>query len=348
MTITKHALPSISFIKNKIYIILVAIISISPSNAAEVYRTATIDVTNLSPVIQLFALTQPDFYLNHKTNTTHLKSRLELINYLSQTNKGDEYFFIDGETLIATNTYQQQLSDNSIFHLSIPWISHNKGVADSFIYNFHELFQLPQNGRSNERENQLDWVLRKNNANVINLRNHQSGIGDIRLKLSWTPKSLDNTQITTQLKLPTGSFKKQTGSEKVDFGLSILKNNPDWLKKRNWLSDFPLSVWYGAGINYVSAISALEDFDAYPFIATLRSGIAWSIYPHWSLKAQFDSNTPLFNSNIRELGWMPVQISIATEHKLFNNISLNFVLIEDLRPRASPDVTFSSELSIKF
>ncbi|MFT7186246.1 MAG: hypothetical protein ACI84K_001644 [Pseudohongiellaceae bacterium] len=349
MTIKTHIHCNISNIKSKVYLFIIAtIIQFNHLNAAEVFNSETIHVENHSPVIQLFSLSRPDYTPNKQTNTKHLKTRVELTNYLSQTNKGNEYFFIDGETLTVTNTYQHQISSNFILHLTIPWLRHNKGIADNFIYRFHELFQLPQNGRTNEREDQLSWVLSKGENQAISINDHKSGIGDIKVKLSWSHKSFGNTQITSQLKLPTGSFNNQTGSEKIDFGMSILQNNPDWLKNRNWLSDFPLSVWYGAGINYVSAISELEDFDAYPVVATLRTGLAWSIFPSWNIKAQLDSNTPVFDSDIRELGWMPAQISLATEHRLSNNVTLDFVLIEDLRPRASPDVMFSSGLSIQF
>jgi len=349
MTIKKQTHYTITDIKNKVSALFIAILFQSHNlYAAEVFNSETIQTENRSPVIQLFSLSRPDYTLNKKTNSMHLKSRVELINYLSQTKKDNEYFFIDGETLVATNTFQHQISNNFIMHLNVPWLRHSKGIADNFIFEFHELFQLPQNGRTKQDRDQVSWVLNKDNDRAILVNDNMSGLGDIQVKLSWTPEASENTQITSLIKLPTGSFKDQTGSEKIDFGISVIQNNPNWLKNRNWLSDLPLSVWYGAGINYVSSISELEAFDAYPIVTTFRAGIAWSIFSNWNIKAQLDSNTPLFDSNIRELGWMPVQISLATEHRLSNRVIIDFVLIEDLRPRASPDIVFSSGLSIQF
>jgi len=349
MTIKKRIHCNITGIKSQVCFFLIATtIQLNCLYAAEIFKSETIQVENRSPVVQLFSLARPDYTLNKKKNTVQLKSRVELVNYLSQTKKGNEYFFIDGETLIATNTIQHQITNNFIMHLNVPWLRHSTGIADNFIYDFHELFKLPQNGRTNQSNDQLSWILSKDNNRVLSVNDTKSGLGDIQIKLSWTPEVAENTQITSQLKLPTGNFKDQTGSEKIDFGMSVIQNNPDWLKNRNWLSAFPLSVWYGAGINYISSISELENFDTYPIVATLRTGIAWSIFSNWAIKAQLDSNTPLFDSNIRELGWMPVQVSLATEHNLSNRVTLDFVLIEDLRPRASPDVVFSSGLSIQF
>lgn len=349
MTTNSHIHYNIADIKYKICLFFIALTTqFNSLSAAEVFNAETIKVENRSPVVQLFSLSRPDYTLNKKTNTRHLKSRLELINYLSQTKKDNEYFFIDGETLVVTNTFQHQISNNFILHFNIPWLRHSGGIADGFIYNFHDLFQLAQNGRSDSNNNQLSWILSKNAKRSISVNDNKSGLGDIQVKLSWTPETANNTQITSLLKLPTGSFKDQTGSEKIDFGISAIQNNPDWLNNRNWLRALPLSVWYGAGINYLNSISALDDFDAYPIVATLRTGMAWSVFSNWNIKAQLDSNTPLFDSNIRELGWMPIQVSLVSEHILSDKVTLDFILIEDLRPRVSPDVTFSSGLSIQF
>ena len=340
---------NIKGIKSKVFFFFIAISAQTYNiNAANVFESESVQIENRSPIIQLFSLSRPDYTLHKKTNTTLLKARVEVINYLSKTKKGDEFFFIDGETLIASTAVQHQISKNLIGHVNIPWIIHSKGTTDPLIYDFHNLFQLPQNGRTQENNNQLSWVLNKHGHRTLSLNDSKSSLGDIQIKLSWTPFLDTSTQLTSQLKLPTGRFDDQSGSEKIDFGVSVAKNNPNWLKSRHWLSDFPLSVWYGAGLNYVNPISEFTEFNSNPIVATIRAGLAWSVYSNWYLKTQVDSNTPLFNSNIRELGWVPLQVSLASEHKISKNVTIDLILIEDLRPRASPDVIFSSGISIQF
>jgi len=333
---------------NTCFFLLIFSILFQKIHAAEIFNSETIVVENRSPIIQLFSLSRPDYTLQKLTNTTHWKSRFELTNYFSTNQKENEILFIDGETWTITNTFQHQLSSNFILNVNIPWLKHSEGVLDHFIYSFHELFQLPQNGRTNTNYDLVTWNLRTNDSQTILIKEDKSGIGDIQVKLSWNPEQLLNTQVSALVKLPTGNFEDQTGSENIDFGISIAQSNPDWLKKRNWLSAFPLSVWYGAGINYLGKIDDLEDFNAHQFVMTFRSGIAWSIFPSWNIKTQFDSNTPLFDSSIRELGWMPVQVSISTEHMLSEAITFDFIMTQDLRPRASPDITFSTGLSVQF
>lgn len=336
--------------RNFVFLLLSALGSTwsQQSQAAEIFNTETISVENRSPVIQLFSLSRPDYSIPDQQGEYRWKPRLELTNYLSATRKQNDFFLIDGETWIVSNTLQYQLSDQTNLQFILPWLRHNAGVADRFIYDFHKIFALPQNGRDQLDNDAMSWVLNVNNSEVLTLNDAQSGIGDVRIKLSWSPESLPDTHITSLIKLPTGKFDKQTGSENVDVGMSIYQSNPDWLKNRSWLSAFPLSLWYGAGINYVGAVDELNELKANRLAATFRTGIAWAASEDWHLKLQFDSNTPLFDSEIRELGWMPVQISMATEYIISEDTAVDLALIEDLRPRASPDIIFTTGLSIRF
>lgn len=316
--------------------------------SAETFRTETLVVENRSPVIQLYALSRPEFLVPQATGQHSWESRLSLSNYLSSGSRGNQYLFIDGETWTLDNTLRHQLSEQTILQVTVPWMEHGEGFTDRSIYHFHELFQLPQNGRTSSHHDLMNWVLRIDGQDIISLNNTVSGIGDIKLKLSWTPDNQNNTQITVQLKLPTGDFDKQTGSEKLDFGVSMVGINPDWLSQRSWLQSTALSVWYGAGFSVLGQPRQLSELQARHLALTARTGAAWQITSDWRLKVQLDSNSPLFDSEIRELGWMPVQIGIATEHNITSDIRFDFMMIEDLRPRVTPDIIFSTGLNIRF
>jgi len=316
--------------------------------SAETFVTETLPVENRSPVIQLYALSRPEYFLPQQQGHRSWQTRLNISNYLSSGNKTNQYMFIDGETWTVDNTLRYQLSKQSIFHLSVPWKRHGKGVTDRPIYYFHELLQLPQNGRTSNAHDLMRWTLSANNQQIISLNDSASGLGDIKLKFSWIPEGPDNTQINVNLKLPTGDFDKQTGSEKFDAGMSIVSLNPDWLKQRSWLRAQALSFWYGSGISYLGQPNELADLGPRRWALTVRAGTAWRIDPDWQIKVQLDSNSPLFDSEIRELGWIPVQIGFATEHNITSNIRFDFIVIEDLRPRVTPDIIFSTGLNIRF
>lgn len=338
---------------NVFIIVIFLLITITPStsDAAQTYTTETLAVENRSPIMQLFSLSRPEYFTDYKPASVVWQPKFEIINYISATRKSNDTFFIDGESLIVSNTFQYQLSDNSQLHFLIPWISHSGGTADRFIYNFHDAFQLPQNGRSLEQNNRMLWFLSSNNEEVLNFQNNSSGIGDIQLKYIWTPEAgnlfEDKVQLSTLLKLPSGSFDKQTGSGNVDLGISAIHTNPAWFKERRFLSEITLSFWYGAGINYIGRSSGLKLLDRNPFALTFRSGLAWKLSPTWQLKIQSDTSSPLFKTEIRELGWFPLQLTLASSHTINKRTKIDFTLAEDLRPRSAPDVIFSAGMSLQ-
>ncbi len=306
--------------------------------AGSVFNARPIVVENKSPIIHLLGLVRPERFTQVPTGAVHWQSQLDIANYLSRTNKANEYLFIDGETWTWSQQLRIKLENGYWAGFTLPLLGHGRGVFDRSIYYFHDVLQLPQNGRTNDDHDQIDWRLRKDGQTLINLNGSSSDIGDAKVHAGWQDSSARHWLI--QLKLPTGDFEEQSGSESFDFGISALKENPDWLRHRDWLTSTPLAFWYGAGITYLSHIDDLDAMDQYPFVATFRTGLAWRVFDHWQLKTQLDTNTPVFNSNIRELGWMPVQFSFATSHNIAHATTLEFSFIEDLRPRVTPDIIF--------
>jgi len=318
------------------------------ARSGETFITETVWVENRSPIMQLFSLSRPDFYPNQTTGTITWSPRLEVVNYISSTRKGGDFIFIDGETWQISNTLRFQLNPQTQIQATLPWIKHNEGLFDNFIYHFHELFQLLQNGRTQEFNDRMTWIFESNGEQVLLYEENTSALGDLQLKLFWTPESKRNIQLSGLLKLPTGNFAHQTGSENIDIGFSATHMNPDWFRQREFLEHKTLAFWYGAGISYIGKAQKLKDFDNYPLSLTFRSGLALEISPKWQLKIQADTNSPLFNTKIRELGWFPVQLTTAIAHTINESTQVDFSIIEDLRPRSAPDVIFNSGLSIHF
>ena len=255
---------------------IVGILAMLPTQlswAAKTFLSDTIPTGNRTPIVQLFSLSRPDFLSPSAPKTIQFENRLDIANYLSAANKAGEIFFIDGETWTLNNTIVFSLDEQSYFKASLPLVRHDKGFTDRFIYHFHDILQLPQNGRSNSNQNRIDWVLGKDGKQVLRVTETKSGIGDINLTYSWKPQSIDTSQVNLQLKLPTGEFEKQTGSNKPDIGLSFVVMNPNWFKKRDYFENHALALWYGLGINYIGHVGKLEPFDPIPWVATLRAGV---------------------------------------------------------------------------
>ena len=318
------------------------------SHAGQTFETDTITLFNNGPVVNLFAFSRPDHITSKANSSSTFRAQYELTNYISSTVKSDDVFSIDGETLSLRHSYRYQLNEQVQLGFSIPWIRHSGGAADSFIYDFHDLLQLPQNGRTETNENTIRWRLLHRGESLIAIDDNLNGWGDLSITAQLTPQSKPSARWSFMTKLPTGRYEKQTGSERLDAGLSYSEMNPEWFAARNFLGEIDLAFWYGAGINYLGKLKQLKVLDQNPFAATFRAGFAYAPFNHWHLKTQLDSQTPLFDTEIRELGWFPIMISFASSHKLSSGNLLELVIIEDLRPRSAPDVIFQTNYQVTF
>jgi hypothetical protein len=327
---------------------LLFILFVSKSHCAEFFETNSINLFNNGPVLNLFSFSRPDVAENKIKNSLTLRSQFELSNYISSSSKNGDQFFIDGENWTLRNTLIYQISSNFNISASLPWIKHTGGKSDSFIYKFHDIFQLPQNGRRSNNEDNLLWILRKDGQTLLELDNEVSAWGDLSITALLTPQNTPSVRWSFMTKLPTGSYNKQTGSEKVDFGVSFAQINPDWFRERSSLAALNLALWYGSGLTYLGEVEALKKLDQKPFVFTFRTGFAYSPFQPWHLKIQLDAQSPLFNTVIRELGWYTLQISFASMHHISPKTKFEFVIIEDIRPRSAPDVIFQTSLQTTF
>lgn len=318
------------------------------SFAGQTHLSKTLDVKNNSPIISLFSLPRADFYPSNKPGTRTLESSFEITNYISSTSKQGDFLLIDGESWSLNSKLLYQYNHQLQIGLSTKWIKHGKGITDRFIYHFHDILQLPQNGRSDEYHERFFWSFYADSQEVLTVRDDLSAWGDTELSLAWQPPELNNTQFNAFLKLPTGDYQQQTGSERVDFSLSFAQQNPDWFSNRNSLNTSSIAFWYGAGLGYTSKVTELSKFTQNILNFSLRTGLAWLVSANWQVKAQIDTHSPLFKTELRELGWFPLQFTIGTDYKVTEDATLNLMIVEDLRPRSAPDVIFSTGLSIKF
>lgn len=317
-------------------------------HAAASFSTHSLVIENRTPMQATTSVLKPDYIPPAPAGTLDSITRAEVINYLSARNSGTERYYIDGETWHVSQQLRFSISDQAALTLDLPWLKHGKGFGDRFIYHFHDVLQLPQNGRTANRHDRLLWSLEVDGQTLFRLEDQSSGLGDIRVLWQQQLEGIHNSQLGLSIKLPTGDFERQTGSEEIDLGISFAQQNPDWLQQRNFLAETPLALWYGASLSYVQANAALDAMKAKPWVLAARVGLGWQVSPRWILKTQLDANTPLFDSEIRELGWVPLMVGIASETALSATTAFDFMIIEDLRPRTSPDVVLSFGLRQRF
>ncbi len=306
----------------------------------------TVEARNRSPIMQLYELATPTYTHFDSTNSMALGVQLEVANYLSLSgDREGEELFLDGETWITTISAAYQLNKAWRAKVSASLRGHGRGVFDRFIYHFHDVLQLPQNGRTDSFHDRLLWRLENSQGQILELDSATGDIGDMLVELAWRPAR--SQQLQFHIGLPLGDMAHQTGNEGIDLGLAWLGQNPNWLTNRGWLHNQAVALWYGAGISWVDHPEELASLHEHSWAVTLRGGMGWQALSSWQLKVQLDSHSPLFHTRIRELGWMPVQISLASTHNVGENTKLELSLIEDLRPRVTPDIVFNLALETR-
>lgn len=325
---------------SNIYLYLSIAIAVLPLQLAHgnTLSTATsLDIKNLSPVISLFNIAGPDYQKPLKPGEFSYKAQLEVSNYISLANHNTERFFIDGETWSLRQRLDYQL-DNWHLSAQAPLIYHGPGLLDAAIYRFHDIFDMPQNGRSKIREDELDWQLESQGQTLIQINNEQFSLGDLALSAKHN-LNMGAHVFGLHIKLPTGQFDKQSGSGGVDIGLSYSSANPAFFQEREFLKDWPLALWWGASINYLSQAPKLKVLKQNSWVAAARLGLSWQAFDKLYFKLQLDSHSPVFNSNTRELGWVPIISTVALNYQHSRDQSFELSIVEDLRPRVTPDIS---------
>ncbi len=225
--------------------------------------------------------------------------------------------------------YQQ---DKWRLSATLPFIFNEDGSFDGAIEDWHDLFGLPQGGRTSRPNNQLDIIYTRNGETFFSQTQPTNDIGDIAVSLSYSlAKSNRNlSAISFAIELPTGSEKNISGNEAVDVAL--------WLSQAYQSSK--LTSLYGLfGVSLPGKGGQLEPLQG-SAVWVGQIGIEHQLYPDWSAIVQFDAHTAFIEgSQLRALG-NSVQIQIGLRvNKITQDHDIDLFFSEDILVGSAPDIT---------
>jgi len=289
--------------------ILFTLLFIQPVNAAEIRAFQNF---NQLPFHQIFGLPS----LDNSPLTEAGDWRSSVVATFSNTYEFDGYdeeISIDGETHRFSLLLNYALRDNLQVGFEIPHVKHSGGFLDDFIYEWHDFFGQPQNGRDKDESDEIFFEYKNKDGEEFGIDSTESGIGDVRLNVAYSrPLEKGRTLIySAEVKLPTGDFDKLTGSGGTDVSVGV--------------SD-----------------------DQYNFAMALRAGMGWQALKKLQLKLQFDGHTPLYDSELEEMGDPTLQIVIGGSLLFTEDVYLDLAITEDLIVETAPDVGFILALVAKF
>lgn len=198
---------------------LVAVIGAPSVDAREfTMDSGPLRVRNVSPVMQLYGIPR---MLGAQILDDGLEVSLnfEAANNFQSENGGETFVFFDGESYISSLRLRKGFAERWEWGLEIPWVAHSPGSLDGVVDEFHELFGLPDGERSLASRYKLDYLVRSGSTVYADFEDSVHELGDVRGFLGY--EVFDGTggtlSLRSQIKLPTGSVERLSGSEGTDF-----------------------------------------------------------------------------------------------------------------------------------
>ena len=290
---------------------------------------------NQLPFKQIFGLPS----LDNNPLTEAGKLRINVITNFSNTydisaSPHDE-IATDVEALRASLIINYAVRNNWQLGIEIPYVRHNRGFLDDFIYAWHDFFNMPQNGRIKDNRDQLQISYLSTEGTSFALSDSGGEIGDMRINSAYTRPWNNRAFIfTTELKLPTGDFDKLTGSGGLDVSAGLTINDPYSLGKYN------ITLFGGLAGVFLGDIDGDMSAIQNNFAFAGRAGIGWQVSRLIQLKLQVDALTPLYDSEIKDLGDPALQLIIGGSLTFTDDAYVDFSIAEDINTSTAADVAF--------
>lgn len=319
-------------------VLLLTLFCATQALRAETLIAAPLPVRNLAPVSQLFGLPVMLGAERCCESLTATVRVAQVSNFTSAMFPEIQLRF-DGETTLFEYQLRRAFGDRAEWGLVLPWLQHSSGFLDRSIDSFHNTFGLPEGGRDLAPRNQLDYRIASDGRSAVAFDSGRRGIGDVRgwfgLTLSDAPGR--DLSVRAQLKVPTGSARRLTGSEGSDLALWVE------LDERELLAPLGLALSLGAGAAWLTDGELIADRQRQgAWFAHL--GLRRSLLPRLALLAQLDAHSDLYDSRADALGGTALLGTLGFRVAPTPRINIDFSLMEDLISRSSADVAFQLQL----
>jgi len=321
--------------------IAVAVMFLLAAFATQAAEVRAFHNINQLPFKQIFGLPT----LDNSPLTEAGKWRLNFIGNISNTyniaSGQHETLTNDLETFRGSLVASYGLRNDWQLSVEVPYTSHDGGFLDDFIYEWHDFFGMPQNGRTKDNSDQLDVSYLSGVS--FELPGPERGVGDIRFNVAHSRPWKDRTLIlSTELKLPSGDFDKLTGSGGVDFSAGITLNDPTTLE------DYRITLYGGlAGVllgDIDGELAAVQK----NFVFAGRAGIGWQATRLIQFKLQLDAQTAIYDSDLKEMGDPAFQLVMGGSLTFTDDVYIDISVAEDISTSTAADVAFQLALVTTF
>jgi hypothetical protein len=325
---------------------LIAILSVfllAPFYSADAAEIRAFHNINQFPFKQIFGLPS----LDNSPLAEAGKWRMNVIANISNTydiaTGTNEQITNDVETFSGNLLVSYAPRDNWQLSLNVPYINHGGGFMDDFIYNWHDFFNMSQNGRTEDNHDQFHIAYLSGSGTSFEMSEPQSGLGDIRISGAFTRPWKNRALIfSTEVKFPTGDYDKLTGSGGYDFSVGLTLNDPQSLGK------YRITLYGGLAGLFLGDIDGELAAVQNNFAIAGRAGIGWQATKLIQLKLQLDAQSPLYDSDLKQLGDPAMQLVMGGSLIFTDDVYLDISVAEDINTATAVDVAFQLALVVTF
>ncbi len=302
-------------------------------------------IRNQSPIIQIFGLPPTEGGQITPSGRTKLRLVMDIANNFTADKSAQESLLLDGETSRITFSLRHGFSDDWEAGIDIPVVSHQGGMLDGLIENWHSTFGLPQGGRDDAPRNRLHYFYRDEGEEKegLNFSNSGTGLGDTTIYLAYkmTHDTSSRRYIALRggIKLPSGDSDNLRGSGGTDAHLRLSISDGESLKNYN------ISLFGSMGLLWLEKGEVLRSKQRQK-VGFGSVGLGWTAINWLTFKLQIDGHTRFFNdSQLKQIDSTSAQLAIGGAIKLSEQLSIDLCVVEDIIVDTAPDVTFHAALS---
>lgn len=295
-------------------------------------------LSNRYPLVQIHGLPGARDGTVLASAQTEARIAVDVANNFVDESANGETLVLDGETRRAEFGARIGLGHGWEVGAMLPVIEQTGGNLDSFIAGWHKFWGLPDGGRPGTPRNQLNYRYQRNGVTELDFQRAQSGIGDLQLSAANQLWQNHQTQIAlaATVKLPTGDADKLTGDGATTTDITLAASTQN-------LFGSGLRGYANAGVLWMQRGDVLADRQN-DTVYHGSAGLGWLVWDGLELKAQLDTHTAFYKSDLRALDSDAITLTLGGSARLSSHWLLDIGVGEDLRVDTAPDVVLQLAL----
>ena len=219
------------------------------------------------------------------------------------------------------------------FNINVPLIQNRSGFLDSTIIGWHDFFGLPQGGRDQAANNQLQLQYQQGGETLVDINQASSAVGDIQLAAGYALNNASQWWLGIEQSVSNDAL---ISNQHTDVAL--------WFQTRGQASS-TFTPYGMLGLAWPGSGGAFDKRVKNQFVfGQLGTLYAWRADYQWLLQADYHSGMVQQTRLDALTDSLQAQFGLRLPH-IFDGHQMDIFFSEDIYPGHAPDITFGLRFS---